>query len=77
VWSRQGALPIYQQLLLDLIAPPVVAGLWWALSRGWALTVQGDSISEKTRVRQARLFWIVLILFYLVMFCTTIYGCLT
>jgi hypothetical protein len=77
MFASPDALPLYQQLLLDLIAPPIVAGLWWAFSRAWAIAVQGQPISVKTRTRQARLFWIALIIFYLTMISVTAFANLT
>jgi len=74
---RVGALPISQQLLLDLIVPPAGAGVWWLMARGWAQAVQGGSASEETKARQRVEFWAVLGLAYLVMFGFTLYGWLT
>jgi hypothetical protein len=34
---------LWKQFLLDLIAPPLLACLWWLVSRGWASTVQGEN----------------------------------
>lgn len=64
---------ITQQVLLDVVAPPVGASLWWLMSRGWAGAVQGSNVSETTRKRQRRLFWVVLGMLYLLMFGTTLY----
>jgi hypothetical protein len=74
---RPGALPISQQFLLDLIAPPVLAIVWRFKAIGWARAVQGSKFSARTRDRQWMEFWAVLILGYLVMFGVTIYGWLT
>ena len=74
---RPGALPISQQVLLDLIVPPVGTGVWWLLARGWAKSVQGGSTSGETKARQRIEFCIVLGLAYLVMFSFTIYGWFT
>src|SRR4029077_20831076 len=38
---------LMKQLLLDLVAAPVVACLWWLFSRGWGLTVQGGQVSDR------------------------------
>jgi hypothetical protein len=62
-----------QQFLLDLIAPPVLACLWWLGSRGWAQQVQGGQVSDQTRNRQKVEFVIVLSCLYLLMFGTTLY----
>lgn len=74
---RPGALPISQQILLDLIAPPVLAAVWRFKASGWARAVQGGKVSEETRDRQRMEFWVVLILSYLVMFGVTLYAWLT
>lgn len=74
---RPGALPIDEQILLDLIVPPVGSALWLMMSRGWASTVQGGTISERTKKRQKAEFWIILSAVYLLMFGITIYGWLT
>ncbi len=74
---RPGALPVPQLILLDLVAPPVIAGIWWMMSRGWAGAIQGGSTSAKTKARQAKEFWAVLILIYLMAFGVTIYAWLT
>jgi hypothetical protein len=62
-----------QQFLLDLIAPPVLARLWWLGSRGWAASVQAGHVSDQTRNRQKIGFVVVLVGLYLLMFGTTIY----
>jgi hypothetical protein len=66
-------MPVAQQILLDIIVPPVVAGLWWLMSRGWAGIVQAGTVSETTKTRQHKLFWVVLMVFYLLAFGTTAY----
>ena len=67
------ALPMSQQILPDVISPPILAALWWSFSRGWANTVQGGEVSQRTKLRQKRGFWIVLIGLYLLMFGATVY----
>jgi hypothetical protein len=67
------ALPIAQQILLDIVAPPVLTGFWWLSSREWARSIQGEEISETTKSRQSRGFWIVLGMLYLIMFGGTTY----
>jgi hypothetical protein len=74
---RPGAYPISQQILLDLVAPPIIAGAWWLMSGGLAGIIQGGSRSAETKSRQAQEFWALLILFYLIMFGITIYAWLT
>jgi hypothetical protein len=61
------------ELILDLIGPPIVAAIWWLMSRGWAFGVQGGEVSERTRTRQKRRFVAVLIVLYCVSFGTSLY----
>jgi hypothetical protein len=67
------ALPLWQQIALDLFAPPILTALWWLQSRGWAGFAQGGALSERTKLRQDRSFWIVLAVLYLTMFGGTAY----
>ena len=64
---------LMKQLLLDLVAAPLLACLWWLFSRGWGLTVQGGQVGDRTKNRQKVGFVIVLALAYLAMFGTTAY----
>ncbi len=66
-------MPLMQQYLLDLIAPPVLATLWWFFSRGTATVFQGGSVSERTKRREKVGFVVVLTLAYLLMFGWTTY----
>jgi hypothetical protein len=70
---RPGALPISQIVLIDIIAPPVTAGLWWLMARGWAIAVQQGNPSEETRGRQKMGFWAIMIMSYFLMIGATIY----
>jgi hypothetical protein len=74
---RPGALPISEQILLDLFFPPVGACIWWLMARGWAVTVQGGPPSETTKKLQRWLFWALLASAYLLMFGITVYRWLT
>jgi hypothetical protein len=74
---RPGALPTSQLILLDLLAPPVIAGAWWLMSGGLAGVIQGGSRSAETKARQTREFWALLILIYLMAFGVTLYAWLT
>ena len=62
-----------QQYLLDTVAPPVIAVLWWLLSRGWATAVQAGQVSDRTRKRQKFGFIAVLAVLYVLMFGATTY----
>jgi hypothetical protein len=48
----QAPYPFWQQLLFVSVGSPVVALLFKLGARGWATTVQGDRVSEKTATRQ-------------------------
>jgi hypothetical protein len=67
------ALPIWQQIALDLFAPPIITALWWLKSRDWAEVVHRGDISETTKHRQNKGFWIVLGVLYLIAFAVTAY----
>ena len=69
---RSGALPIQQQILVDLIAPPVGALLWRFFAGGWA-GGRAEDASEETRRRRASEFWVVLIVGYFMMFGISLY----
>ena len=71
---RSGALPLSEQILLDLLVPPVGAAVWWLMARGWAGAVQGGKTSATTKTRQKWEFWVILAIAYLLMFGITIYG---
>jgi hypothetical protein len=71
---RAGALPISEQILLDVFVPPIGAAVWWLMSRGLAGALQGGKTSATTKTRQKWEFWIILALAYLLMFGITIYG---
>lgn len=74
---RPGALPFSELILLDLIAPTVIAGLFWLKARGWSSAVQGGEVTSRTRQRQSTEFWAVLVMSYLLAFGVTIYAWLT
>jgi hypothetical protein len=66
--------PIWEQIAIVLIGPPVMACAWWILSRGWARIVQGGTTSEKTKRRQKVEFWGLLIAMYAVTLGMTLYA---
>jgi hypothetical protein len=66
-------MPLMQQYLLDLVAPPIVTSLWWLFSRGTATVLQGGAVSERTKKRERIGFLVVLLLAYLLMFGGTTY----
>jgi hypothetical protein len=54
-----------------------MAILFRFMARGWALTVQGGTVSQKTQKRQRIEFWGMLILLYLIVWGEFIYAWLT
>ena len=64
---QPGSLPMQQQILVDLIAPPVGAFLWRLMTGGWAGARAIDA-SEETRRRKSNEFWVILLLGYALMF---------
>ena len=74
---RPGAAPLGEQLAILIVGPPIMAGLVWLMSRGWAIGVQRGSASEKTRMRQKVEFWMVLIAMYVIGFAMALYAWLT
>lgn len=58
---------------MDLVAPPIIAALWWVFSRGWAVAVQGGVVSNRTRNRQKFRFFVVLGVLYALMLGATTY----
>lgn len=71
---RHAAAPLSEQILYDIIIPPVGAAIWWLMSRGWAGTLQGGTVSETTKRRQRIEFFALLVGVYVLMFSITIYG---
>ena len=65
--------PLAQQYLLDCVAPPAIAVMWWFMSRGWAMTVQGEGVSDRTKRRQRIEFLVLLVGLYSLMFGATTY----
>lgn len=63
---RHQPAPLWEQLLIFLLGPPVMACLFWLKARGWAETVQGSTVSETTKSRQKVEFWVLLLAMYLI-----------
>ena len=62
-----GAAPVWEQVLIGTVGPPILAILWRFRANGWARLVQGGTVSEKTERRQKKEFWILLIAMYALM----------
>lgn len=69
-----GGAPLAEQLSILILGPPVMAGLIWLLSRGWATGVQGGSASDQTKSRQRVEFWVVLVIMYVIGFGMALYA---
>ena len=63
---RAGAAPLWEQLAILIIGPPIMAAFFWLMSRGWALGVQGGTASDKTKQRQKIEFWMLLVAMYVI-----------
>jgi hypothetical protein len=75
--SRPGAAPLWEQLAIGIFGPPIMAILFRFMARGWAMTVQGGTVSQKTDKRQRIEFWGMLALLYLIVWGEFIYAWLT
>lgn len=63
-----GAAPLWEQVLVVALTPPIMAALVAILNRGWAGAVAGvlgRKASETTKKEQVWEFWFVLIVLYL------------
>lgn len=61
------------EFLLDAVGPPIMTALWWVMSRGWALGIQRGKVSDRTRARQKREFFVLLVVLYLIGFGMSFY----
>ncbi len=74
---RPSAAPVGEQIAIFVLGPPVMASLIWLMSRGWAHTVQGEVVSDRTKHRQKMEFWIFMIVMYIFMIGVALYEWLT
>ena len=74
---RPGAAPLSEQFATLVIGPPIMSMLWWLGSRNFARIVQGGSVSERTRQRQKKEFWVLLIGLYVLGLGIILYGIFT
>jgi hypothetical protein len=63
-----------QQIALDILAPPVLVGMWWLMSRGWAIIAQGGKPSARTKIWTNKGTWVLLVVLYCLAFGITLYG---
>ena len=73
---RPGAAPLAEQLAILLVGPPIMAALWWLASRSLGWIFQGGSVSERTKQRQKKEFWVLLIGLYALGFGIMLYAAL-
>ena len=66
--------PLWEQIAIVFLGPPIMACVWWVISRGWAKTVQGGIASEKTKRRQKIEFGVLLIAMYVVTLGMALYA---
>jgi hypothetical protein len=71
-----GTYQISKQILVDLGAPPVIAGIFWLMARGWVLLIGPSNMITLTKPKLGIEFRIVLVLLYLVVFGETLYRLL-
>lgn len=72
-----GTYQISRQILLDLCAPPLIAGVFWLLARGWVASIGSGAITTLTKQKLKVEFRIVLVVLYLAVFGETLYTLLT
>jgi hypothetical protein len=66
--------PLWEQLTILILGPPIMATLIWVVSRGWAMAVQGGTASDKTKRRQGIEFYVVLTAMYVIGFGMAAYA---
>lgn len=72
-----GTYQISKQILFDLSAPPVIAGVFWVMARGWVASIGPGNINTLTRQKLKVEFRIVLVLLYLAVVGETLFRFLT
>ena len=72
-----GAYQISKQVLVNLGAPPVIAGIFWLMARGWVVSVGPGDVTTLTRQKLKIEFRIVLVVLYLVVFGDALFSLLT
>lgn len=74
---RPGAAPLWEQVMILVLGPPIMACLFWLKARGWANNVQGGSVGERTKNRQKLEFWVLMAVMYILGFGIMLYSWLT
>lgn len=68
------AAPLWEQLIVLILGPPIMTAFWWVAARGWAITVQGGNASSRTKRRQKVESYVVLMVMYAVGLGMAIYA---
>lgn len=71
---RPGAAPLSEQLAILLLGPPIMSAFWWLASRNFGRIVHGGSVSARTKQRQKKEFWVLLVGLYLLGFGIILYA---
>jgi|KBSSwiStaDraftv2_1062776.scaffolds.fasta_scaffold236613_4 hypothetical protein len=72
-----GTYQISKQIVFDLSAPPMIAGIFWLMARGWVASIGLGETTALTKQKLKIEFRIVLALLYLAVFGETLYSLLT
>jgi len=70
----EGASPLWQQIMICTLMPPIGALLVLAMSRGLSNIFERGNVSEGTRKFQKRMFWGSLIFVYVGLACMFVYA---
>ena len=70
---RPGTGPLWQQILLDLLAPPMLTALWWLMSKALAASL-GTSESTTVQGWLSSGIWILLIGLYVTVILVSVYA---
>jgi hypothetical protein len=68
------ALPLYQQILIDVCLPPVMTAIFWLILKAPARAL-GNSDNPAAKGWSNSRVWVLLATLYAIMFSVTIYGC--
>jgi hypothetical protein len=68
------ALTLWQQILIDVLFPPVGVSLWWLMSRATAYTLQSGNPTQRSLDFIRRSTLVLLVICYCLMFGITAYA---
>jgi hypothetical protein len=66
--------PRWEQFVILILGPPIMTSVWWLSARAWALSIQGESASQKTKSRQKLEFTVILVLMYAIALAFALYA---